>query len=123
MPIDLASTTVGVLPEYAATNITINRSMQPDENNHYNPVISATINYARTDYVADTNGNKLNIVQRAPFTPVQPAPGQPWVQDSYTGSVQVSSAQMAALPNQTLTPTQIDALIRADLVTRGIITS
>lgn len=126
MSVPLSTSSASVVSEYAATQTILGRTMQLDANGHLNPVFSAVINYARTDYVVDANGNKLNVIQRNPPTP--PAPGQPWTPDPYTGSVNLTQAQMATL--EALVPTtgllaaiaaQEDSFIQADLVTRGLI--
>ena len=128
MAIQLPSSTGSILSEYAATTTIINRTVQPDVNNHYNPVFTATINYSRTDYLVDVDGNKTNIIQRTPWVPVQPIPGQPWPQDPYIGSITLTQEQMITLetmvPTVGLLPaiaTQEDLFIHADLVTRGLI--
>ena len=114
-----------IVSEYAATNTNLTRSMQPDAYGHYQPVFGASLNYSRTDYLVDSEGNKTAIVQHVP---VQPQPGLPWTPDPYQGNINLTPAQLATL--EATVPTtgllsaiaaQEDLLIQADLVARGII--
>ena len=124
MSITLAQTTGNILPEYAATNTSFNRQMVPDANGHFQPQFNGNLNYQRTDYLVDANGNKIGIIQHVP--PAQ-VPGQPYLQDPYFGNISLNQEQLAgmegAIPTTgllTAIAVDEDALIQADLVARGI---
>ena len=125
MSITLSTATGSVLAEYAATSISIQRSMQPDSNGHLQPVFTGNLAYSRVDYLVDGSGNKTAIIQR---TMVPPAPGAAPQPDPYQGWVNVSAAQLAGMDGAvptvgllTAIAAAADALIQADLVARGIL--
>lgn len=123
MAVTLPTATASLLTEYAATSITVNRSMVPNENGHVVASFSASLQYIRQDYVVDGQGNKLNIVQRTV------APGM-LGQDNYSGYISLAGDALAPLASAVPTKPLLeaiaevaDALIHADLVTRGVISA
>jgi len=127
MSVTLPNTSATISSEYAANNITFNRSMVPDANGHIVSSFNASIQYSRADYVVDGSGNKLNVVQRnTPNQPNQPVNGP----DVYSGYIVLQGADLAALESEVATvdlldaiATAADALIHADLVKRAIMAS
>jgi hypothetical protein len=124
MSISLPTNTATIFSEYAASNISFNRSVQPDSNGHLVTVFSGNIAYNRTDYVVDTEGNKLNVIQQnRQFVPT------PMYTDPYSGNIRLEAAELATLSATiptvdllTAIAAGADALIHEDLVKRGIIT-
>lgn len=124
MAVTLPTSTATVASEYAATSITFNRVMVQDASGYLVPGYSAQIGYARTDYLTDAAGNKLNIIQRNP--PAQPPTGP----DPYSGYVGLSGTDLAPLASTvpttdllTALANEADALIHADLLKRGLVTT
>ena len=134
MSVTLPNTSATLASEYAANNISFNRTMSPDANGHLVASFSANIQYSRTDYIVDASGNKLNVVQRnipaatmpTNFLPTGPMNGQ----DPYTGSISLQGADLAPLAATVPTTDLLDAiasmadtLIHADLVKRTILSA
>lgn len=122
MAVTLPNASATLASEYAATSISVNRQMVPDANGHLVAQFSANIAYSRTDYIVDSQGNKLNIVQRTV------APGLPPGPDTYTGWINLAGEALAPLAAEVPTVPLLeaiaeaaDALIHADLVARGIL--
>jgi len=124
MAVSLPGSTASLASEYAATNISFNRSMVPDSNGHLVASFSASVSYARTDYVVDGNGNKLNIVQRTVFPNATPGP------DPYQGNIFLQGASLAPLAATVPAVDLLDAianmadsLIHDDLISRKILSA
>lgn len=123
MSIPLTQQSVGgILPDYAAASSSTSRTVQK-VNGVMVPRFTGSIFYQRTDYVLDSEGNKIGIVQADTSTPMVPGG------DLRTGNVHVSAEQfeaaMVADPELAAAFEKIaafeDSLIHADLVRRGII--
>ena len=116
MAITLPETSSAIQAEYAAANVSFNRSVQPDSTGHLVPVVTAQIAYSRTDYVVNDDGDKLNIVQRN----LVPGPGL-HAGDPYQGYLSLDAEQTIALKAAGNMDNAVDALVQADLVKRGLL--
>lgn len=114
MAISLSPVSGGsVLPEYAAASHNINHSVTSDKDGLIATVSTVSIAYARTDYLLNAEGKKVGVVTTEL--------GQPQDPNRY-GNLFLNADEAAsflAAPNQA---EATDALIKADLVKRGIIT-
>ena len=116
--------------EYAATSTIINRSMVLGTDGFLSPAFTATINYARKDYVVDASGNKTGIIIKQDsgmaMAPINPGT------DPTLGFLMIDAATLLPYFGQAPEAGKvvgecladlIDSLIRADLVKRGILQS
>ncbi|BDU76311.1 hypothetical protein [Mesoterricola sediminis] len=121
MSIKLPSSNTTVVPEYAAIEIKFNRGMQPNTDGHLVPVFTASIAYARTDYLVDADGNKVGQVSRAAVPPVTPDPYTGWI---YLDGPALAAMEASVTPASTMLDTIADAadsLIQQDLTRRGLL--
>ena len=118
-----------IIPEYAATSINFNRQVQ-NVSGVLVAVFTANIAYERKDYLVNEAGEKVGIVSMdSPMMPPpMPTPGG----DERRGNIFLSVEQVAALFVQSPAAGKVigeviadmaDALIKADLIARGIITA
>jgi len=121
MAVTLPTSTPTLAPEYAATTIQFTRNMVPNADGHLVASFGCQIAYTRIDYLVDAAGNKLTTVARQGGNPM----GQP---DPYVGYIYLTQEELLALAPGTPTSDILqaladaaDALIRADLVSRGIL--
>ena len=129
MAVLLPQTSGNLVPEYAATSINFNRQIQ-NIAGVLVAVFTAQIAYERKDYLVNEAGEKVGIVSMdSPMMPPpMPTPGG----DERRGNIFLSVEQVAALFVQSPAAGKVigeviadmaDALIKADLIARGIITA
>lgn len=126
MAVILPQTSGNIVPEYAATNINFNRSVQNIEGVLV-PVYSASINYERKDYLVDSAGKKVGVISLD--IPI----GAPSTLDNLKiGTVSLLPEQVNVLFAQIpetgkvlgeIIADMADSLIHDDLVARGIISA
>lgn len=111
-----------VLPEYAATSISFNRSVQ-NIDGVMTPVFTAQISYSRIDYLVQS-GKKVGVVT------TQLGMADPVYQNANFGNIFINAEKLALLSSAPSDPEKstfdaladmADALIREDLISRGII--
>ena len=109
-----------VLPEYAATAISFNRSVKTVDGAIV-ALFTSNLSYQRTDYLLNADGSKVGIVQ----TEIGGMPPQ-----EYFGNIFLNADETAALfitvpdagkPIGLVIADMADALIHDDLVKRGIL--
>jgi hypothetical protein len=110
-----------VQPEYAATNISFNRSVAM-EHSFIVPVFTASVAYSRIDYLLDSEGKKVGIVNTEIGQPQDPAKYGNLYLNAEETAVQFAVVPPAGQPIGEDIANMVDALIKADLVKRGIIT-
>lgn len=112
-----------VLPEYAASNISLVRSIR-NVDGEIVPVFTANINYIRTDYLLNADGKRIATISDQAMT-MDP-------NSERHGFINLDEAKIAELwgtaPAEGVglgkaVADMADALIREDLIRRGILTA
>ena len=129
MAVILPQTSGNLVPEYAATTINFNRQIQ-NISGVLVAVFTANIAYERKDYLVNEAGEKIGIVSMD--SPMMPPPMPLPNGDEKRGNIYLSAEQVAVLFTQSPAAGKVigeviadmaDALIKADLIARGIITA
>lgn len=125
MAVLLPQTSGNLVPEYAATSINFNRTIQ-NTAGVLVPVYTASIAYERKDYLVNDKGEKIGVVSMdSPMMPM-PGPGS----DDKRGNIYLPAEQVnvlfAKMPATGKVIGEViadmaDTLIHDDLVARGII--
>jgi hypothetical protein len=122
MAISLPTTTGNIVPEYAATNITFTRQLQ-NIDGELVAIFLASLSYERRDYLV-ADGKKIGLVSTDPMQVNSLAN-----QDRF-GHIALTATEVGVLFSEMPAAGKVlgeviadtaDALIRADLIKRGII--
>ena len=121
MAVLLPQTSGNIVPEYAATSINFNRQIQ-NISGVLVPVYTAQLSYERKDYLVNATGEKIGVVSLD--SPMMPGP------DEKRGNILLSPDETMLLffkvpkagkaLGEVITE-EVDLLIHANLVARGII--
>lgn len=112
-----------VLPEYAATNISLVRSIK-NVNGEIVPVFTASINYIRTDYLVNAEGKRIAVVsdQAMMMEPNSDRHGFISVDETTISDLWATAPAEGVGVGKAIAD-MADTLIREDLIRRGIITA
>lgn len=111
-----------VQPEFAATNIGFTRSVKSIEGGSIVAVFTASLSYQRTDYLLNSSGQKVGIVNSEIGLPQDPLRYGNIYLDANKTEVLFETVPPAGEPLGVVIANMADELIHEDLVARGIIT-